>query len=108
MAALSSSQYVGAHTRRRFYDVHQATGSPIAAGALRRIAELYAIEATIRGRAAAARQSGRQSRPLPLVANMKVWLKTQLSQVPPLSVGIGGRFPSESAVLAPTEGERAR
>ena len=33
-----------AHTRRKFYDVHQATGSPIAAEALRRIAGLYAIE----------------------------------------------------------------
>jgi hypothetical protein len=32
------------HTRRKFYDVHEATASPIAAEALRRIAELYAIE----------------------------------------------------------------
>jgi Transposase IS66 family len=30
-----------AHARRKFYDLHQATGSPIAAEALRRIAELY-------------------------------------------------------------------
>ena len=34
-----------AHARRKFYEIHQATGSPIAAEALRRIAELYAIEA---------------------------------------------------------------
>ena len=33
-----------AHTRRKFYDVHEATASPIAAEALRRIAELYAFE----------------------------------------------------------------
>jgi transposase len=72
-----------AHTRRRFYEVHQATGSPIAAEALQRIAELYAIEATIRGQAAAVRQSARRSRSLPLVANMKPWLETKLSQVPP-------------------------
>jgi transposase len=38
-----------AHTRRKFYEVHQATGSPIATEALRRIGELYAIEAIIRG-----------------------------------------------------------
>ena len=31
-----------AHSRRRFYEVQQATASPIAAEALRRIAELYA------------------------------------------------------------------
>ena len=36
--------------------MHQATGSPIAAEALRRIAELYAIETTIRGQPADQRQ----------------------------------------------------
>ena len=68
-----------AHARRKFYDVHQATGSPIAAEALRRIAELYAIEATIRGQTADARQSVRRSRSLPLVAALKTWLETQSS-----------------------------
>jgi transposase len=72
-----------AHSRRRFYEIHQATGSPIAAEALRRIGEFYAIEKSIRGQAASARRQVRQSRSLPLVANMKVWLETQLSQVPP-------------------------
>jgi len=38
-----------AHTRRKFYEVQEATGSPRAAEALRRISELYAIEAKIRG-----------------------------------------------------------
>ena len=33
------------HARRRFYEVAQATNAPIATEALRRIAELYAIEA---------------------------------------------------------------
>ena len=64
-----------AHARRKFYEVHEATGSPIAAEALRRIAELYAIEAAIRGQTADARQSVRQSRSLPLVAAMKTWLE---------------------------------
>jgi transposase len=72
-----------AHSRRKFYEVQQATGSPIAAEALRRIGELYAIEKAIRGQPADARQQVRQSRSLPLVANMKIWLETQLSQVPP-------------------------
>jgi hypothetical protein len=40
-----------------FYEVQQATASPIAAEALRRIAELYAIETVIRGQTAVARQS---------------------------------------------------
>lgn len=41
-----------AHARRKFYEVQQATASPIAAEALRRIAELYAIETAIRSQTA--------------------------------------------------------
>jgi hypothetical protein len=33
-----------AHARRKFFEIHQAQGSPIAAEALKRIAALYAIE----------------------------------------------------------------
>jgi transposase len=72
-----------AHARRKFYEVHQATGSPVAAEALRRIAELYAIEATIRGQAAQARQATRRIKSLPLVEAMKVWLEVELNRVPP-------------------------
>jgi transposase len=74
-----------AHARRKFYEVQQATASPIAAEALRRIAELYAIETAIRGQTAAVRQSMRQSRSLPLIASMKAWLEKQLGQIPPRS-----------------------
>lgn len=38
-----------AHTRRKFYDVAQATGSPIAEEALRRIRDIYMIETDVRG-----------------------------------------------------------
>lgn len=74
-----------AHARRKFYQVHQATGSPIAAEALRRIAELYAIETTIPGRTAVIRQAVRQARSLPLVGTMKRWLVGQLAHIPPRS-----------------------
>src|SRR6516165_10611713 len=74
-----------AHARRKFYEVHHATGSPIAAEALRRIAELYAIEANIRGQTATVQQNARQSRSLPLVGSMKLWLETQLTHIPPRS-----------------------
>jgi transposase len=50
-----------AHVRRKFFDFHDATGSPIAAEGLRRIAELYRIEARIRGRPADARARIRQA-----------------------------------------------
>ena len=71
-----------AHTRRKFFDVHEATGSPIASEALRRIAELYAIEKSIRGRTAGERQSVRDTQSRPLVEAMKPWLETQLGRIP--------------------------
>jgi transposase len=74
-----------AHTRRKFYDVHEATASPIAAEALRRIAELYAVEDTIRGQSAAARKVARHAKSLPLVEAMKPWLEHELVRVPPRS-----------------------
>jgi hypothetical protein len=39
-----------AHARRKFVDVYKSDKSPLANEALQRIAGLYAIEATIRGR----------------------------------------------------------
>jgi transposase len=38
-----------AHVRRKFFDVHAATASPVAQEALDRIGQLYAVEATMRG-----------------------------------------------------------
>jgi transposase len=71
-----------AHTRRKFFDVHEATGSPIAAEALRGIAELYAIETSIRGRTAEERRSARNTQSRPLIEAMKPWLETQLGRIP--------------------------
>jgi len=51
-----------AHTRRKFYDIHQATSSPIAAEVLRCIGELYAIEQQVRGQSADERQTARNIR----------------------------------------------
>src|SRR6185437_8614544 len=72
-----------AHARRKFYEVQQATASPVAAEALQRIAELYAIETTIRGQTAAARLGVRQAKSLPLVTSIKAWLEKQFAQIPP-------------------------
>src|SRR5215213_4342107 len=70
-----------AHCRRRFYEIHQATGSPLAEEALRRIRELYAIEAEIRGRPAEERRATRQERSKPLVDALHSWLTAQLGRV---------------------------
>src|SRR3954468_7133456 len=70
-----------AHCRRRFYEIHQATGSPLAEEALRRIGELYAIEAEIRGRPAEERRATRQERSRPVVEALHAWLTAQLGRV---------------------------
>ena len=67
--------------RRKFYDFHQATGSPIAAEALRRIAEIYAIEARIRGRPPDQRRHIRQTETKPLLEAMKIWLEAELGRI---------------------------
>jgi hypothetical protein len=72
-----------AHARRKFYEVDQATTSPIAAEALWRIAELYAIETAIRGQTATERQGVRQSSSLSRVMEMKSWLQIQFTRIPP-------------------------
>lgn len=71
-----------AHARRKFYDVHQATASPIAEEVLRRIAALNAIERDIRGQSAEHRQRVRDQKSRPIALAMKPWLESQLQRVP--------------------------
>ena len=71
-----------AHTRRKFYDVFEATQSPIAAQALERIAKLYEIEAAIRGKTAAERKLTRQAQSRERVDAMKRWLEAEHERVP--------------------------
>lgn len=69
------------HSRRKFYDVAEATGSPVATDALRRIGELYAIEARIRGQSPAQRLAERRTFSKPIVDALHVWLDAQLRLV---------------------------
>jgi hypothetical protein len=75
-----------AHTRRKFYELHEANGSPIAAEALRRIAQLYAIEEHVRGRSADDRKRIRDAESRPLIEAMKPWLERELGRIPGHSV----------------------
>jgi len=70
------------HARRRFYEVAQATNAPIATEALRRIAELYAIEAEVRGQTPAHRLAARRNRSKPIVGAMRIWFEAQLPLLP--------------------------
>jgi hypothetical protein len=70
-----------AHVRRKFYDIHVANDSPIAAEALTRIGALYAIEANVRGRPPDQRKAARQARAGPLLDALHGWLQTTLATV---------------------------
>lgn len=70
-----------AHIRRKFFDIHKARGSGVAKEALERIAELYAIEASIRGDPPARRRSARQEHAAPLIDDLEAWLHAQLLQI---------------------------
>ena len=62
-----------AHVRRKFFDVHAATGSPIANEALDRIGQLYRVEQTINGAAPDHRRRERQQRSKPIAEALAVW-----------------------------------
>ena len=71
-----------AHARRKFFDVHAATGSPLAQEALHRIAALYAIEAEIRGQPADVRLAVRAVRSAARFTELKAWLDNTLGRIP--------------------------
>lgn len=73
-----------AHARRPWWELYQSTGkSPesIAAQALGRIAQLYAIEAQIRGRPPDERRRYRQSRAGPVLEELHTWLSAMVGRV---------------------------
>ena len=77
--------YCWAHSRRKLREIYDSSGSEIAAEGLRRIAELYAIEADIRGSPPERRLAERQTRSAPLVQAFGDWLKQQRARVSPKS-----------------------
>lgn len=67
-----------AHARRKIHDLHARKATPTTTEALRRIGELYAIEAEIRGKLPEVRQQVRQQRSRPLLDGLEVWLRERL------------------------------
>jgi len=74
--------YCWTHVRRRFVKRFENEGSPIAEEILRRIAALYGIEKTVRGRDPAVRLAARREHAAPIIAALKPWLEAQLSRIP--------------------------
>lgn len=70
-----------AHARRKFFDIHAATDSPLALEALERIAALYKIESEIRGKPPQVRTAERQARALPLLQDLQAWLHATVRKI---------------------------
>jgi transposase len=63
-----------AHARRKFFDLHVANESPMAAEALRYIQQLYAVEADAKRMSVSERQALRLARSVPLLASLQQFL----------------------------------
>ena len=70
-----------AHARRKLYDVHATTNSPLAREALERIGQLFAIEAGINGHPPAYRLAARQARSLPQLDALRAFLEQSLATI---------------------------
>jgi transposase len=70
-----------AHVRRKFFDVHAATGSPIAKEALDRIAQLYAIDKTMNRSPPEQRQQRRQLQSQPIAEALAAWADITVRQL---------------------------
>jgi hypothetical protein len=65
--------YCWAHARRKLVEVTRNGSAPITEGSVKRIGELYRMEAELRGLDPEARLAGRQERSAQLVADMQTW-----------------------------------
>src|SRR5512144_2559966 len=72
-----------AHLRRKIFDVHESTKSQVAADALQKIGELYAIEKAIRGEPPDRRRDVRQEQAKPRLVALCTWFEAHLARLPP-------------------------
>lgn len=70
-----------AHVRRKFVDVFASQGNAIAEEAIRRIAELYAVEKEVRGKTSGERVALRQLRAKSIFNDLETWLHAQLPKI---------------------------
>ena len=70
-----------AHARRKFVEVVKTTGSSEALAVIATIAEIYRIEAAIRGESAEARLSVRRSESAPIMAALKERLTDLMAEI---------------------------
>lgn len=71
-----------AHARRKFFDLHAAAQSPVAAQALQHIGGLYEIERQAKDLSPADRLAIRQQAANPLADKYYEWMMAQRQRVP--------------------------
>lgn len=71
-----------AHARRKFFDLHEANKSQIAADALKLFAELYDVEREVRDLDAEARREVRQAKAKPIANTLHAWMTAHRLKVP--------------------------
>lgn len=79
------------HLRRRLVEIERAGPAPTAKEAPSRIAQLHAIERSLRGRTAEERRKGRQTHAKPLVTALKAWFEERLKS-------LSGKSPTAEAI----------
>lgn len=67
--------------RRNFYELATPGPAPIASEALKRVAEIYAIEKDIRGRSTEKRRLVRQQKRRPVADTFEQWLRAKLGLI---------------------------
>ncbi len=70
-----------AHVRRKFVDVFASQSNATVEQAIRRIAELYAVEKEARGKQPEEHIALRQARAKPVFDELEVWLHAQLPKI---------------------------
>jgi transposase len=70
-----------AHARRHFVEVYKKTKSPVSADIIALIAQVYAVEARVRGTSAEERHAARQAESAAVMAQIKAVLETTLPQL---------------------------
>lgn len=73
--------YCWAHARRKLIEITRTGSSPIAEEGVKRIGELYKIEAELRGLNPEARLAVRQAQSKPLIIDMQTWLAHHRARV---------------------------
>ena len=72
--------YCWSHLRRRFVKLVRNSKSPIAEAVVQQIAQLYAVEATVRGSSPDIRLAARKAHSRPIVAALKPWFGSTLAE----------------------------